>query len=89
MINNFYVYAFYRNQGHDGSLYDCLLDSMDQVQSVDDKARFVFLGDDIAHHSDSDWSQSLLLIDKDKTSTVFLKHRTNWDSIRSVVRSFT
>ena len=23
-INNFYVYAFYRNPGHDGSLYDCL-----------------------------------------------------------------
>ena len=22
-INNFYVYAFYRNPWHDGSLYDC------------------------------------------------------------------
>ena len=29
------VYAFYRN---DGSLYDCLLDSMARVLSVDDKA---------------------------------------------------
>ena len=26
-INNFYVYDFYRNPGHAGSLYDCLLDS--------------------------------------------------------------
>ena len=30
-INNFYVYAFYRNPGHDGSLYDYLLDSIAQV----------------------------------------------------------
>ena len=49
-INNFYVYAFYRNQGHDGSLHDCLLDSMARVQSVDDKAVFVFVGDTNAHH---------------------------------------
>ena len=27
-INNFYVFAFFRNPGHDGSLYDCLLDSI-------------------------------------------------------------
>ena len=31
-INNFYVYEVYRNPGHNGSLYDCLLDSMARVQ---------------------------------------------------------
>ena len=44
-MNNFYVYAFYHNPGYDGSLYDCLLDSMARVQSVDDKAVFVFVAD--------------------------------------------
>ena len=43
-INNSYVYAFYRNPGHDGSLYDCLHDSMASVQSVD-KAVLVVVGD--------------------------------------------
>ena len=38
-----YVYAFYRNPGYDGSLYDCLPDCMARVQSVDDKAVFVFV----------------------------------------------
>ena len=52
-INNFYVHAFYHNPGHDGSLYDCLLDSMARVQSVDDKAVFVCVGGANAHHSES------------------------------------
>ena len=39
--------AFYRNPGHDGSLYDCLLDSVARLQSVDDKAVFVFVGDEM------------------------------------------
>ena len=51
-INNFYVYAFYRNTGHDGSLYDCLLDYMARMQSVDEKTVFVFVGDANAHHSE-------------------------------------
>ena len=51
-INNFYVSAFFRNPGQDGLLYDCLLDSMAAVQSVDDKAVFVFVGDVNAHHSE-------------------------------------
>ena len=38
---------------HDGSLYDYLLDSMVGVQSVEDKAVFVFISDVIAHHSES------------------------------------
>ena len=53
-INNFYVCAFYRNPGHDGSLYDRLLDSMAQMQSFDDKAVFVFLSDANAYHSPTD-----------------------------------
>ena len=46
-----YVYAIYCIPGHDGSLYDCLLDSIAYAQSVDDKAVFVFLGDANAYHS--------------------------------------
>ena len=37
--------------GHDGSLYDCLLDSIAHVQSVD-KLVFVFIGDANAHYSE-------------------------------------
>ena len=60
--NNFYVYAFYRNPGHDGSLYACLLDSMTRVQSVDDKAVFVFVGHADAHHSE--WLESVSPTDR-------------------------
>ena len=56
-INNFQVYAFYCNPGHDDSLYDCLLDSMTRVQSVDDKAVFVCVSDANAH--DSEWLESV------------------------------
>ena len=70
-INNFYVYAFYRNPGHNGSLYDCLLDSMAQVQSADYKAVFVFV-DDANAHTLSGWSQSLLLIDKGVMLLIFV-----------------
>ena len=52
-MNNFNVYSFYHNPGHDDSLYDCLLDSMGLVQSVDDKAVFVCAGDANPHHSES------------------------------------
>ena len=51
-INNFYAYAFYHNPGHDGSLYDCLHDSMARVQSVYAKAVYVFVGDANTHHSE-------------------------------------
>ena len=56
-MNNFYVYAFFRNPGHDGSFYECLLDSMARVQSVDDRAVFVFVDDANAHHSE--WLESV------------------------------
>ena len=61
-INNCYVCAFYHNPGHDGSLNDCLLDSMARVQSVDDKAVFVFVGDARAHHSE--WLESVSPTDR-------------------------
>ena len=61
-INNFYVYAYYCNPGHDGSLYNCLLDSMAPVQSVDDKAVFVFVSD--AHARHSEWSESFSPTDR-------------------------
>ena len=51
------MYAFYHNPGHDGALYDCLLDSVARVQSVDDKTVFVFVGDSNAHHSE--WLESV------------------------------
>ena len=60
-IKNIYVYAFYLNPGHGGSLYDCLLDYMARVQSVGDKAVFVFVGDANAHHSE--WLESVSPID--------------------------
>ena len=49
-INNFYVCAFYPNLGHDGSLYDCLLDAMARVQAVDDNSLFIFVSDANARH---------------------------------------
>ena len=57
-----YVYAYYCNPGHDGSLYDCLLDSIARVQSVDDKAVFVFVSNVNAHHSEWLKPVSVLLI---------------------------
>ena len=61
-INNFYVYALYRNAGHDGSLYDCLLHSMAPIQSVDDKGVFAFVDDANAHHSE--WLKSVSPTDR-------------------------
>ena len=48
-INNFYVYAFYRNPGHYGLLYDFLLFSMNLFKSFDDIAVFVFVGNADIH----------------------------------------
>ena len=52
-INKFHhIYASYCNPGQDGSLHDCLLDSMTRVQPVDDnKAFFVFVGEADANNS--------------------------------------
>ena len=48
----FLCLCLYGNPGHDASLYDCLLDSMARVQSINDKAVFVFVADANAHHSE-------------------------------------
>ena len=56
-VKHFYVYAFYRNPGHDGSRYDCMLGSVGQVQSINSKALFVFVGDPNAHHLE--WLESV------------------------------
>ena len=61
-MNNFYVYAFYRNPRHDGSLYYCLLDSTARVPSVDEKAVFVFVDDVNAHHYE--WLESVFPTDR-------------------------
>ena len=46
------MYASFRNPGHDSSLYSCPLDSLPRVQTVDDKAVFVFVSDANVHHSE-------------------------------------
>ena len=62
MINNFYVCAFFRNPGHDSSVYDCLFDAMARAQSVYDKAVFAFVGNANLHHSE--WLESVSLTDR-------------------------
>ena len=68
-INYFHIYAFYRNRGHDGSLYDCLLDSIARVKSIDDKAVFVSVGDvngmiAFTQKSHSEWLESVSTTDR-------------------------
>ena len=149
-------YYYYLNPGHNGSLYDSLLDSIGRVQSVDDKSVFVFVGDSNTHHSEwlesvssTDWHDSDALdfcnlsgceqlvncpthiagnrldlvmtdvpdivdvsvgtplgtsdhcfvscvlrveqsvLEYNIRSTIFLKHRTNWNNVRRAVRCFT
>ena len=65
-----YVYALHHNPGHDSSLYDRIIYSMSRMQSVDDKAVFVFVGDINAHHSE--WFESVsLLIDMGMMLLIF------------------
>ena len=49
---NFYLICVYRSPNTDDRIYDCLLSSMGQIQSLDRKAVFCFLGDFNAHHKD-------------------------------------
>ena len=73
-INNFYVHGFHCNRELDGSLYDCLSDSIAWEQSVDDMAVFVFVGDANAHHFE--WLESV--------STTDRRGRDDLDFFRSV-----
>ena len=49
---NVYIFALYRNPGHDDSIYDCLLEGIALAQSVDRKACFVISGDCNAKHEE-------------------------------------
>ena len=73
-INNFYVYAFYCNPGHNGAHYNFLFDSVAQVQSVDDKAVFVFVGDANAHHSG--WLESVSPTDRHGCDAIDFSNRS-------------
>ena len=57
---SYFMFTFYHNSGHYGLLYGCRLDSMARVQSVDDKAVFVFVGDENAH---PEWLQLVFCTD--------------------------
>ena len=50
--NNFYIFSLYRNPDLDNSIYDCLLSSMSEIQEVDRKSAFIFVGDVNAHYRD-------------------------------------
>ena len=49
---NIYIFALYRNPGHDDSIYDCLLEGIGLAQSLDKKACFVISGDCNAKHQE-------------------------------------
>ena len=51
-FNNFYVFSLYRNPDLNNSIYDCLLSSMAQIQSIDSKSSFAFVGDLNTHHKE-------------------------------------
>ena len=47
---NFYIFGVYRNPSTDDMIFDCLLSSMSEIQSVDRKAVFSFVGDFNCRH---------------------------------------
>ena len=47
-----YIFALYRNPGHDDSIYDCVLEGIALAQSCDKKASFVITGDCNAKHEE-------------------------------------
>ena len=55
MSNNFYIFSLYRNPDLDDSIYDCLLSSMSDIQELDRKSSFIFVGDTNAHQ---EWLKS-------------------------------
>ena len=72
-LNNFYVFVFYRNTGRDGSLYNCLIDSITWRQSLS----LLVMPMPITL---SGWSQSLLQIHMGVLLLIFV--------IRQVVNSW-
>ena len=55
--NNFYIFSLYRNPNSDDVLYECLLNSMGNIQATDRKSSFIFVGDLNAHHKE--WLNSI------------------------------
>ena len=49
---NVYIFALYRNPGHDDSIYDCILEGIALAQSLDRKACFIITGDCNAKHQE-------------------------------------
>ena len=49
---NFYLFNLYRSPSGDDRIYDCMLNSMASIQSIDRKAAFIFVGDMNGHHRD-------------------------------------
>ena len=54
---NCYVFSIYRSPNTNNSIYDCLLIKMAEIQNVDRKAAFIFVGDLNAHHKE--WLNSV------------------------------
>ena len=51
-MNNFYEFGAYRNPDLWDKIFACLLTAMAEVQSLDRKASFLFVGDVNAHHEE-------------------------------------
>ena len=60
--NNFYIFSFYSNPDLDDSIYDCLLSSMSDIQELDRKSSFIFVGNLNAHHQE--WLKSVSPTDR-------------------------
>ena len=57
--NNLYIFSLYRNPDLDDSIYDCLLSFMSDIQELNRKSSFIFVGDLNAHHPE--WLKSMWL----------------------------
>ena len=49
-VRNFYLFSVYRSPSTDDKVFDCLLEAMAKIQSVDVKSCFQFVGDFNGHH---------------------------------------
>ena len=48
--NNLYIFSLYCNHDLEDSIYNCLLSSMMDIQKLDKKSSFIFVGNLNAHH---------------------------------------
>ena len=49
---NFYIFFVYRSPNADDRMFDCLLDAMGRIQSVDRRSVFCYVGDFNCHHTE-------------------------------------